>query len=47
MGGFVDIVLIWLDSESSTINHLMGMAILKLILNVFKKKKVVCFLIKN
>lgn len=46
-GGFVDVVLIWVDSEISTMNLLTGTAILKLILNIFKEKKVVCFLIKN
>lgn len=47
MGGFVDVLLIWVDSKISTINLMTGMTILKLILNVLKKKKLVCFLIKN
>lgn len=42
MGVFVDVLLIWVDSEISTINPMMGMTILKLILNVFKKKKKTC-----
>lgn len=47
MGVFVDVLLIWVDSKISTINLMTGM-ILKLILNVFKKKKkLVCFLIEN
>lgn len=47
LGVFVDVLLIWVDSKISTINLMTGM-ILKLILNVFKKKKkLVCFLIEN
>lgn len=34
--GSVDILLIWVDSEVSTIHLLTGMATLKLLLNVFK-----------
>lgn len=34
--GFVDILLIWVDSEVSPINLFTGMATLKLLLNVFK-----------
>lgn len=41
MGVFVDVLLIWVDSKISTINLMTGM-ILKLILNVFKKKKKTC-----
>lgn len=41
LGVFVDVLLIWVDSKISTINLMTGM-ILKLILNVFKKKKKTC-----
>lgn len=34
--GFVNILLIWVDSEMSTINLSTGMATLKLLLNVLK-----------